>query len=63
MVGDTFLICRASWGKLLTMISYLGWSAAVNQMAFFVTVGSRSVVPLACLRDRVIYGGRPSVHG
>ena len=38
MVGDTLLICRASLGKLLTMTSYLGWSAAVNQMAFSVTV-------------------------
>ena len=49
MVGDTFLICRASWGKLLTMISYFGWSAAVNQMVFFVTVWSRlSYLWLVC---------------
>ena len=63
MVGDTLLICRATLGKLLTMISYLGWSAAVNERAFFITVGFCSVVPLACLRDRVIYGGRHSMHG
>ena len=63
MVGDALLICRASLGKLLTMISYLGWSVAVNEMAFSVTGWSHSVVPLACLCDRVIYGGRPSVHG